>query len=179
MASKAPPVGSRLRHVGWAAALGCALAGFLALTFHVNAIKSEVRLAERKIIALQREKLMLETEFQTRASQYQLSNWNRLEFGYAAPRADQYLESERQLAALGSPRGSNAPEPVKFARAETVADEGMFADWVSPLTGRTLSDEARQAAGEEAAQLAETSGATLAQRLARGAMASPGAEIGQ
>ena len=43
----------------------------------------------------------------------------------------------------------------------------------------TASPRMAQVAGEEAAQLAETSGATLAQRLARGAMASPGAEIGQ
>ncbi len=97
--------GSRIRQIGWALVLAVYFALLLALTFKVNAVKSDVRLAERQIIAAQRAKLMLETEFETRASQQQLSDWNAVEFGYAAPRADQYLESERQLAALGSPRG--------------------------------------------------------------------------
>ncbi|GMM93270.1 hypothetical protein [Qipengyuania sp. MTN3-11] len=182
MASKAPPVGSRLRHIGWAAALGCALAGFLGLTFHVNAIKSEVRLVERKIIALQREKLMLETEFQTRASQHQLSKWNRLEFGYGAPRADQYLESERQLASLGSPRGLNAPEPIRVARAEPVEEESMFGEWVSPLTGSSLADETRDAAdkaGPETGREPGRGGVSLAQRLAAGTGPAAGAEFRQ
>ena len=74
--------GSRLRQIGWAVALSICVTGFVALTFRVNAVKSEVRLAEREIIALEREKLLLETEFQTRANQQQLANWNRVEFGY-------------------------------------------------------------------------------------------------
>ncbi len=82
--------------------LAVCFALLLALTFKVNAVKSDVRLAERQIIAAQQAKLMLETEFETRASQQQLSDWNAVEFGYSAPRADQYLESERQLAALGT-----------------------------------------------------------------------------
>ena len=179
MASKPPPVGSRLRHVGWAAALGGALAAFLALTFHVNAIKSEVRLAERKIIALQRDKLMLETEFQTRASQRQLSKWNMIEFGYVAPRPDQYLESERQLAALGTPRGLDAPEPIRVAKAAPVVEDGLFADWVSPLTGETLAEEARPATEEESARAGVDAGTSLAARLARGAGIQPVAEVTQ
>ena len=96
--------GSRIRQIGWALVLAVCFALLLALTFKVNAVKSDVRLAERQIIAAQQAKLMLETEFETRASQQQLSDWNAVEFGYSAPRADQYLESERQLAALGTPR---------------------------------------------------------------------------
>ena len=69
MASQPIKPGSRLRQASWAGALSVALTLFLALTFHVNAIKSEVRLAERKIVSLEREKLRLETEFQSRASQ--------------------------------------------------------------------------------------------------------------
>ena len=86
--------GSRIRQIGWALVLGICFALLLALTFKVNAVKSDVRLAERQIIAAQQAKLMLDTEFETRASQQQLSDWNAVEFGYAAPRADQYLESE-------------------------------------------------------------------------------------
>ena len=117
MASAPPslPHGSRIRQIGWMLALSLCLAAFLALTFKVNAVKSEVRLAERQIIALERQTLMLEVEFQTRASQRQLSQWNAVEFGYVAPRADQYLESERELAVLGLPRGLDAPDPIRVA----------------------------------------------------------------
>ena len=79
--------GSRLRQIGWAVVLGACIAGFVVLTFRVNAVKSEVRLAERQIVSLEREKLMLETEFETRSNQLQLAAWNRVDFGYVAPSA--------------------------------------------------------------------------------------------
>ena len=109
--------GSRLRQVGWMVAIGACIALFIALAFRVNAIKSEVKLAEREIVALERSTLMLETEFAARASQQQLADWNMLEFGYAAPAADQFLENERQLVSLGTPRGIDAPEPIRVARS--------------------------------------------------------------
>lgn len=178
MASAPPVSGSRLRQAGWALALGVSFAVFLVLTFHVNAIKSEVRLAERRIIAMEEEMLMLEVEFQTRASQRQLAAWNAVEFGYLPPRADQFLESERQLASLGLPRGLNAPDPIRVARAESVEaeDESLFAEWVSPLTGESLAEE-RAAAGRGAADDYGEGGATsLARRLAR---ASPLASVAE
>ena len=140
--------GSRLRQIGWAVALSICVTGFVALTFRVNAVKSEVRLAEREIIALEREKLLLETEFQTRANQQQLANWNRVEFGYAAPKAEQYLESERQLADLGMPRGANAPDPIRVARAPVEGEDDAFPAFVSPLTGQPA--KAAEVADEEA-----------------------------
>ena len=54
--------GSRIRQIGWALVLGTCFALLLALTFRVNAVKSDVRLVERKIIAAEQAKLMLETE---------------------------------------------------------------------------------------------------------------------
>ena len=130
--------GSRLRQIGWAAALLGCLGLFLGLSFRVHAVKSEVLLAEREIIALKSETLELETEFQTRASQRQLADWNAVEFGYHAPRADQYLESERQLASLGSPMGPNAPSPIRVARADIPQDNAESARMVSPLTGEPV-----------------------------------------
>ena len=47
--------GSRIRQIGWALVLAVCFALLLALTFKVNAVKSDVRLAERQIIAAQRE----------------------------------------------------------------------------------------------------------------------------
>lgn len=167
MASQPIKTGSRLRQASWAATLSVALGLFLALTFHVNAIKSEVRLAERKIVSLAREKLRLETEFQSRASQRQLAEWNAVEFGYVAPRAGQFLENETQLASLGTPARADAPQPIRIARAAApVEDETPLADWVSPLTGQPLAVEAREAVAEGTRRAAAKGAATLAERLA-------------
>ena len=107
--------GSRLRQIGWAICIGIVFGGFMLLTFRVNAVKSEVVRAERLIVDLEREKLALETEFETRANQQQLADWNAIEFGYAPPRADQFLETERQLASFSAPRAPGSPAPIRFA----------------------------------------------------------------
>jgi hypothetical protein len=130
--------GSRLRQLGWAVTLALCVTLFAALTFKVNSVRSEVRLAERQILALQREKVLLETEFETRASQQQLAQWNAVDFGYQAPGADQYLEGERELARLGEPRGPAAPTPIRVARAPDAAGETNFPAMVSPLTGKPV-----------------------------------------
>lgn len=130
--------GSRLRQIGWAAALMACLGLFLALSFRVHAVKSEVLLAERDIIALQHETMILETEFQARASQRQLADWNAVEFGYHAPRADQYLQNERQLASLGLPQGPGAPSPIRIARAEPANGVQDHTPMVSPITGKPV-----------------------------------------
>jgi len=138
---------SRFRQIGWLVLLAIGFALLLALTFQTHSVRSEVQLAEREIISLERETSMLETEFQTRASQRQLSDWNAVEFGYAAPRADQYLENERQLASLGSAERPGAPAPLRVARnvpAELV--DGELVDvpqiaMVSPITGKPITLE--------------------------------------
>ncbi len=182
MASRPTQVrpGSRIRQIGWALVLGLCVAIFLALTFKVNAVKSEVRLTERQIIAMEREALMLETEFQTRSSQRQLAAWNAVEFGYVAPSARHFLDSERQLAALGLPRGLNAPDPIRVARSEPVVeDEGLFAEWVSPVAAAELDSGSGESDTDLAADLSDK-GASLAQRLARSSTVSSGlSETGQ
>jgi hypothetical protein len=132
----------RLRSIGWAALLAVCVVLFLVLTVRVNAVKSEVQLAQRQINAIRQEKLELETEFLTRANQQQLRNLNAIEFGYQAPTAGQYLEGERQLAALGKVRGPGAPSPIRVASAAEVADDSsVFPAMVSPLTGRAMASE--------------------------------------
>ena len=160
---------SRIRQIGWLIVLGFCLALFLALTFKVNAVKSEVRLLERQIIAAEKSKLMLETEFQTRASQHQLAAWNQVEFGYDAPRADQYVEHERQLAVLGTPRGLNSPQPIRVALADTgpIEDDSLFGDWLDDgeRSGVAVVSTVQQGATQRLAT-------SLAQRLARPATTS-------
>jgi hypothetical protein len=133
----------RMRQVGWVAVLVVCFALTIALTFRVNAVKSQVRLVERQIVQLKQDKLLLETEFETRANQQQLRNLNEVEFGYQAPTAGQYLENERQLASLSKPRAADAPNPIRVASAGvTEGEDGGFAAMVSPLTGRAMAAEA-------------------------------------
>jgi hypothetical protein len=136
--------GSRLRQLGWVVTLAICAAAFVALTFKVNSVRSEVRLAERQIASLQREKVLLETEFETRASQQQLAQWNAVDFGYQAPGANQYLEGESQLAALGEPRGDNAPSPIRVARAADDQREMKLPAMVSPLTGKPVKQQTEE-----------------------------------
>lgn len=134
---------NHMRSLGWIAVLAICVGLFAALSLRVHAIKSEVLLAERKIVALEKQTLLLETEFETRASQRQLAGWNAVEFGFEAPRADQYLEGERQLASLGQPLGPGAPTPIRFARAEPSGDGEPQAPierkMVSPITGEAIT----------------------------------------
>lgn len=154
---------ARMLQIGWLVVLSLGFAALLALTFKVNAVKGQVRLVERDIIEAQYARLMLETEFQTRASQQQLADWNAVEFGYSAPRADQYVEHERQLAALGVPRGKDAPNPIRFAMARkpVAEDSTLLPDW--------LGDEDDPAGDDAEARPAPAAsrGGTLAERLAR------------
>ena len=136
-----PLGGSRLRKIGWAAVLVTCTALYLGLHLRVNAVRSEVRQAERHIVALREQKLMLETEFETRSNQQQLANWNEVDFGYRAPNASQYLEGERQLAQFGTPRAKGAPEPIMVANAPATSDgTASFPAMVSPITGAKAAE---------------------------------------
>ena len=165
--------GSRLRQIGWAMALGIVFAVFLGLTFRVNAVKSEVVRAERQIIALKQETMRLETEFETRANQQQLANWNAVDFGYIAPRADQYLESERQLASLSQPLSPDTPAPIRVARS---ADEIEMPRMVSPLGAAPAKptpasyrpSDSNQAGRELRAETRGSERPSLAERLGMG-----------
>lgn len=133
---------SQARSLGWAAVFAICFALVVALSFKVHAVKSEVLLAERQLIALQRETLLLETEFETRASQRQLAEWNTVEFGYDVPRAGQFLDGERQLASYGERRGPDAPAPIRLASAEgteTVAAAVADAAMRSPVSGAKVT----------------------------------------
>lgn len=153
---------SPVRRIGWIAALAICTALYLMLHFKVHAVTSEVVRAERQIVALEQQKLLLETEFETRANQLQLAAWNNVDFGYTAPSAKQFLESERQLASFGAPRAPGAPEPIRVA--DGAADTPEYPKLVSPLTGKPV---------DEALLEPERASGFDAPRLARGAMRIP------
>lgn len=153
----------RVHSLGWAVILTVCIALTLVLTFRVNAIKSQVRLTERQIVALKQEKIALETEFETRANQQQLRQVNDVEFGYEAPKADQYIEGERQLIAFGKPRDPDAPAPIRVARQDLGESEpSAFPAMVSPLTGKAIAAEVPAGGTRKPAEAAD-----LEKRLAR------------
>ena len=167
---------SRVKSIGWAVILAVCFALTIALSFRVNAVRSQVRLAERHINGLKAEQALLETEFETRANQQQLTQLNEVEFGYQAPTAGQYLESERQLADLGKPRGPDAPPMIRVAandaQGAAAAGDSVLPAMVNPLTGKALAAETSASAPQGKAsakaepKLAERSGAaSLADRL--------------
>ena len=133
----------RMRSIGWAAVLLVCFTITVVLTFRVNAVKSQVRLTERQILAVKQDKLLLETEFETRANQQQLRALNAVEFGYQAPAVGQYLEGERQLAGLGKERGADAPSPIRVAKADApTGPAATLPEMVNPLTGKAMAAEA-------------------------------------
>lgn len=129
----------RLHTIGWGMALTICFALMMALTVRVNAVKSEVRLADRKIDLLSREKMLLDTEFQTRASQQQLTAFNDVDFGLEAPKPAQYLENERQLAVLGKAPAPDAPAQIRVASADAIGPlRPSLANAVQPIAGRII-----------------------------------------
>lgn len=130
-----------------------ALILFIALTFRVNAVKSEVHLLERRIVQVERERLLLETEYETRASQRQLSSWNEVEFGYLAPTGEQFVDHDWQLASYGSPAPQGAPQPIRLARNEPLpGSEGALADLARVLDSEPV-DRGREEFGRAVAML--------------------------
>jgi hypothetical protein len=154
----------RVRSIGWAFVFTVCGALLLALTFRVNAVKSQVRLADRQIASLKQEKMFLETEFEARSNQQQLKALNDVEFGYEAPKANQYIEGERQLASFGKARGPGAPSPIRVARQDeedTPAASALTA-MVSPLTGKAVAAEVPAGGARKPAEASD-----LKERLAR------------
>lgn len=127
------------RRIGWLASIAACATLVAAFSVNAHAVKSEVLLAERQIIALEREMQMLETEFQARASQRQLADWNALELGYEAARADQYFDDERQLASLAAPEMPGTPSPIRVAVAEASGAGVAARPMASPVTGEPVA----------------------------------------
>ena len=158
----------RLRSVGWFALIAVCAALTLALTVKVNAVKSHLRSTEHRIAQVRQEKRFLETEFETRANQQQLTQLNAVDFGYHAPGAGQSVEGERQLALLGKPRGPDAPNPLRVASADpgkAAATTIGIPAMVNPVTGKPLTPDAKADLAEPQPTPSAPSG--LGDRLSR------------
>lgn len=163
---------ARIRRIGWLAILALAGALCLLLHFKVQAIHSEVVRAERRIVALEQDKLLLQTEFETRANQQQLAAWNQVDFGYTAPTAAQFLNGERQLAALGASALPGGAATIRFARAdiEQAAPPAPLADSAADPVATAAAAPPR-----EVRLATATLAAATAERVPLVALASAGA----
>lgn len=137
----------RIRSIGLVSALVVGGIMTVTLMLHVKAVTSKVHAADADIARVQSQIAFLKTEFQTRSNQQALKMLNDLEFGYKAPGAGQYIEGERQLAALGMAPGPDAPAPIRYANAEVGGEEegvsssssASLLAMVSPVTGATAA----------------------------------------
>lgn len=128
----------KTRRIGWIAILAVCLVGYLMIVLNSNSVRSAVVQSERRIVRLEQQNMLLETEYLTRSSQAQLARWNRVDFGYSAPTAAQFIQSERELAAFGGARSVDAPEPIRLAGRVSGEEMRAFPQLVSPMTGEAI-----------------------------------------
>lgn len=110
---------SRFRSVQWVAVSATAALGCYLVTQQVAGERAELARVERQIM---RERLAirdLETELGTRASLTQIERWSGNILALSAPKAEQFIESDYQLASLGRmPDPTAETKVVQVARAE-------------------------------------------------------------
>jgi hypothetical protein len=151
---------ARIRRIGWIAIMAVCAALYLGLHLKVHSVKSDLVRAEREIVRLEEQAMLMETEFLTRSSQLQLAQWNRVDFGYVPPDAGQFINGERQLAMLGTPAGRAPAGPVSgpeiqlasYSPGEEPAEMETAAAPVSRLAGEPV----QVAIGTGRATVAET-----------------------
>ena len=112
------------------------------VSLKVAATRSELTRIEKQIERTRDNIRYLESELAVRASMRQLEQWNADTFGYSAPDAAQYLESERQLASLDRlprARGANEVAPVLMAMVSPVGTPAVSAPKESPVAGKAAA----------------------------------------
>lgn len=91
----------RLKNLGWLALVFMIAVLLYPLSLNVATLHSDLTRIDREILETKQEINFLQAEIRTRASVAQLEEWNELLYGYAPPRADQFIDGERGLASLG------------------------------------------------------------------------------
>ncbi|MDR7101752.1 hypothetical protein [Croceicoccus sp. BE223] len=114
---------NRMQSVMWTGSVVVATALSLVLMLQVKAVNSEIAETEKAIVATKQQIASLETEFQTRSRQQQLVRWNEVDFGYVAPRADQFLDGRAELASLGKQVEIIDAQPVRMAVADAQGED--------------------------------------------------------
>lgn len=142
---------TRLHSLLWTGSVVVATALSLVLMLQVKAVNSEIAETEKAIVSTKQQIASLETEFQTRARQQQLVRWNEVDFGYVAPRADQFLDGRAQLAALGKQVEIIEDTPIRMAEAAAATMPVPEADAAAPVRVASAAPVKAVPAGDGAA----------------------------
>ncbi|MDB5712862.1 MAG: hypothetical protein JWO15_259 [Sphingomonadales bacterium] len=95
-------IGQRFRPLGWVAGVATAATCLYMVSLQVAAERGKLESVEHQIASAQRDMRQLQTELGTRASLRQLEKWNGDVLALSAPKAQQFLHGEKELASLGS-----------------------------------------------------------------------------
>jgi len=106
-----------MRPIGWVAGVAAAALSFYLVSLQVASERAALESTNRKIEITQRQIRHLETEFSARASLRQLEAYNNEVLALAAPKVDQYLTSEVQLASYVPGDGLPQAQAPKTALA--------------------------------------------------------------
>jgi hypothetical protein len=114
-------IARRMAPIGWVAGVAGAALSFYLVSLQVAAERTALESVERKIAVTQRQIRHLETEFSARASLRQLEAYNQEVLALAAPKVDQYLTNEVQLASYVPGEGLPKPEATTALASAQVA----------------------------------------------------------
>ncbi len=105
-------IAQRMRPIGWVAGVAGAALSFYLVSLQVASTRASLETAERKIATAERQIRHLETEFSARASLRQLEAYNQDVLALAAPKVEQYLANEVQLASYAPSDGGDIGKPA-------------------------------------------------------------------
>lgn len=142
------------KSVGWVAGIGVAALTCYMFSLSVASERAELAQLDSRIVALKQSIRTLNTELETRGRVHQLQHWASADFGFTAPSAGQFLESEVTLAQLELPsQASSLEAPVRMADAPQPAPNMPHVVQASaPPTASTPARPAVTAASQPRAQ---------------------------
>jgi hypothetical protein len=108
---------ARFRSVFWVAIASIAGLGCYLVTQYVAGERLALAKVERQVVRAQIAVRDLQTELGTRGSMAQLEQWNQDALALAAPKADQFVKGETELAMLTRPPVVGAPAGTGSASA--------------------------------------------------------------
>jgi len=112
------------KSVGWVAGVGAAALTCYMFSLSVASERAELAQLDSQIVELKQSIRTLNTELGTRGRVHQLQHWASADFGFTAPAAGQFLESEVTLAQLELPSQASPMEaPVRMASAPQPAPD--------------------------------------------------------
>ncbi len=137
--------------LGKLVAVGVMAPAFYLVISQGAAERGRVEAVERSIVQARKDIRALETEFDTRANMAQLERWNGDVLSLAAPRAEQYVGGEHQLASLpGRTEGGNVAlayvvpsAPMEMAAAIPEPTLAATAVTAAPVVAPTKTEKAK------------------------------------